>query len=115
MRSLLCRRDPGNLLAPSGRGQGGFDEIGAMASGRAGRHDAASSVARVSPDTRAPCVLASRPPAHPETVAHSVKPSSWLTPPVLVLENGLVDVGGGEFRRTTVSVADGRVVAEEPD
>jgi 5-methylthioadenosine/S-adenosylhomocysteine deaminase len=34
--------------------------------------------------------------------------------PALVLENGLVDVGAGEFRRGDVSVADGRIVAEAP-
>jgi 5-methylthioadenosine/S-adenosylhomocysteine deaminase len=32
----------------------------------------------------------------------------------LVLEGGLVDVGGGEFRRTDVFAADGRLVAEAP-
>ena len=33
----------------------------------------------------------------------------------LVLENGLVDVGDGEFRRTDVFVADGRLAAEAPE
>ena len=29
----------------------------------------------------------------------------------LVLRNGLVDVGGGEFRRADVAIADGRIVS----
>jgi hypothetical protein len=33
----------------------------------------------------------------------------------LLLENGLVDVGAGEFRRTSVAVADGRIVARAPE
>ena len=32
----------------------------------------------------------------------------------LLLENGLVDVGGGEFRRSDLAVSDGRIVAEAP-
>ena len=32
----------------------------------------------------------------------------------LVLENGLVDIGGGEFRRADLAIADGRVVAAAP-
>ncbi len=32
----------------------------------------------------------------------------------LLLRNGLVDVGAGEFRRADVAVADGRIVAEAP-
>jgi 5-methylthioadenosine/S-adenosylhomocysteine deaminase len=35
-------------------------------------------------------------------------------PPPLVLENGLVDVGGGRFERTDVAVADGRFVERAP-
>jgi 5-methylthioadenosine/S-adenosylhomocysteine deaminase len=33
----------------------------------------------------------------------------------LVLENGLVDFGGGEFRRGNLALADGRIVAEAPE
>ncbi|HEV3478013.1 MAG TPA: amidohydrolase family protein [Gaiellaceae bacterium] len=33
----------------------------------------------------------------------------------LVLENGLVDVGGGEFRRGDLAMADGRIVAAAPE
>jgi cytosine/adenosine deaminase-related metal-dependent hydrolase len=32
----------------------------------------------------------------------------------LLLENGLVDVGGGEFRRGDLAIADGRIVADAP-
>jgi 5-methylthioadenosine/S-adenosylhomocysteine deaminase len=34
--------------------------------------------------------------------------------PSLLLENGLVDVGGGEFRRGDLAIADGQIVAAEP-
>src|SRR5207247_5510793 len=33
----------------------------------------------------------------------------------LLFENGLVDVGAGEFRRGDVAVADGRIVAQAPE
>ncbi len=33
----------------------------------------------------------------------------------LVLENGLVDVGSGEFRRADLAIADGRIVAAAPE
>ena len=33
----------------------------------------------------------------------------------LLLENGLVDVGAGEFRRTNVAVANGRILASAPE
>jgi 5-methylthioadenosine/S-adenosylhomocysteine deaminase len=38
-----------------------------------------------------------------------------VVPSALVLENGLVDVGGGEFRRTDVAIADGRFVERVPE
>ena len=34
--------------------------------------------------------------------------------PSLLLENGLVDVGGGEFRRTDLAIVDGRIVTTAP-
>ena len=56
-----CARTPGASLDALG----GLGEAGAVSPGSAGRRDAASSVASVSPDMDAPCVLASRRPAAP--------------------------------------------------
>ena len=54
---------------------GGLGEISAVPPGRAGRPDAASSVAPLAPAIGAPCVLASERPAHPGDERHSTKPS----------------------------------------
>ena len=54
---------------------GGFGEIAAGPPGRAGRPDAASSVAPIASAIGAPCVLASERPSHPGDERHSAKAS----------------------------------------
>ncbi len=61
--------------ARSGLRLGGSGEISAESPGRAGRPDAASSVAPIATTIGAPCVLASERPAHPGNERHSARPS----------------------------------------
>ena len=75
---LLESRDrplPGRRRGSRGPRLGAFDETVTRLPSRAGRPEAASSVAPVPHGTNAPCVLASERPSRPESVHRSVKDS----------------------------------------
>ncbi len=77
-RKQACAENDDNPATQGGQAYsfvGGLNETLSVPSGRAVRPEAASSVAPIANHYRAPCVLASERPSHPDDEQGSVKPS----------------------------------------